>query len=423
MNPIALIAKNLWHKKLTLLMSVLLLLFGTAVISMLLLIEKSIANKLDNDLRGADLVVGAKGSPAQLVLSAIYHTEAPTGNVSWPEVQQIARNPLVEWCIPLSYGDTYQGSRIVGTSHEYIKLYGGSLKKGRLYTQPMEVVVGFEAARKAAMDTGHVFAGTHGEQGEVHEEKPYRVVGILHSTGTILDHLILSNIETVWEVHRHEEGEEGEQHAQGEEHTGSSEQQGHSSSAHGSGEPVETEGDEQQITAALLKFRSPMALMTLPRIINSNTNMQAANPVIEVRRLMRLVSIGADTLRAIGAAIVALSALGIFITLYLRLKERQYEMALMRSLGCPRWELVWLLLGEGLVIAWVGALLGLVAGRVGLWLLEKQSQGFYLPLSRNFLAEELWMVLIVLGIGALAALIPAARAFYLNISKTLADEV
>ncbi|MCU0334117.1 MAG: FtsX-like permease family protein, partial [Chitinophagaceae bacterium] len=178
-----------------------------------------------------------------------------------------------------------------------------------------------------------------------------------------------------------------------------------------------------QITAALFKFRSPMALMTMPRMVNAQTNMQAANPVVEVRRLMTLLSIGADTLKAIGAGIMLVSALSIFIALYLRLQERRYEMALLRSMGCPRSGLLWLVLGEGLLIALAGTAFGLALSRLGLWLLQGQSaSGFQLRLLPYWLPAEWWLVLLTVGLGTLAALLPAIKAFGLNISKTLAHE-
>lgn len=407
-----LIWKNIWHKKLSLAMSLLLLALGTGIISMLLLIEKSISSKLNADLRGTELVVGAKGSPLQLVLSAIYHTDAPTGNIAMAEVEKLGRNPLVEWWIPLSYGDTYRGSRIVGTTPRYLQLYNAQLASGRVFAQPMEVVAGAAIASRAGLQPGSSFTGNHGEGGEEHKEHPYKVVGVLQPTGTVLDGLLLTPTETVWAVHHHEEAGEADAATTAPAATGHA----HHAEDHHEEEPV-------QITAALFKFRSPMALMTMPRLVNAQTNMQAANPVVEVRRLMTLLSVGADTLKAIGGGIMLVSALSIFIALYLRLQERRYEMALLRSMGCPRSGLLWLVLGEGLLIALAGTALGLALSRLGLWLLQGQSaSGFQLRLLPQWLPAEWWLVLLTVGLGTLAALLPAIKAFGLNISKTLAHE-
>jgi putative ABC transport system permease protein len=239
----------------------------------------------------------------------------------------------------------------------------------------------------------------------------------------VLDGLLLTPTETVWAVHHHEEDEAPADSADapagtasGHAHHDHEDHHDHEAHDHHDEEPV-------QITAALFKFRSPMALMTMPRMVNAQTNMQAANPVVEVRRLMTLLSIGADTLKAIGAGIMLVSALSIFIALYLRLQERRYEMALLRSMGCPRSGLLWLVLGEGLLIALAGTAFGLALSRLGLWLLQGQSaSGFQLRLLPYWLPAEWWLVLLTVGLGTLAALLPAIKAFGLNISKTLAHE-
>jgi putative ABC transport system permease protein len=249
------------------------------------------------------------------------------------------------------------------------------------------------------------------------------VVGVLRPTGTVLDGLLLTPTETVWAVHHHEEEEAPADSADAPAATAN----GHAHHDHEALQTPEAEDhhDEEpvQITAALFKFRSPMALMTMPRMVNAQTNMQAANPVVEVRRLMTLMSIGTDTLKAIGAGIMLVSALSIFIALYLRLQERRYEMALLRSMGCPRSGLLWLVLGEALILACFGTAIGLLLSRIGISILQTHSMNsFQLQLHGQWLVEEWYFVCINVGLAALAAIIPAVKAFGLNISNTLAHE-
>jgi putative ABC transport system permease protein len=261
--------------------------------------------------------------------------------------------------------------------------------------------------------------GTHGTDGETHDQHPYKVVGILKPTGSIVDMLLLTNTVTVWQVHHHEEvheansNEDAEMEKDLEQHEHDIEKE--------SSDAVE---DDQQITAALFKFRTPMGIMTMPRMINSETNLQAAVPAIEVRRLLRLMSVGTDTLTAIGGAIMLVSVFSIFISLFLRLKDRQYEMALMRTIGCPRIELLWLVLGEGLFIAGIGGILGLLLSRLGILILQQFSAThFNLFLHLYPMPEEGWLLLAITVLGAMAAFMPAIKAFGINISKTLAHEV
>ena len=409
-----LIIKNLLYKKLSLALVTLTLVLGTAMISLLLLVEKSITGKMDNDLRGIDMVIGAKGSPMQLVLSAIYQTEAPTGNIPLAEVEALRRNPMVDKLIPLAYGDGYQGSAIVGTTPDYMALYDARLASGRAFEAPLEVVAGAAIAKKASLQPGSTFSGLHGGSGEAHDDQPYTVVGVLTPTGTVIDHLLLTPIASVWAVHNHATASAPQQDHK----THEQDHEGHEQHE----QEEEEEKEEKEITAALVTFKTPMANITLPRIVNNSARLQAANPVVEIRRLLTLMSIGTDTLRGIALAIMVVSALGIFIALYTRLRERRYELALMRTMGCPRSGLLLMLLGEGVAIAFFGAILGLAASRLALILLQQNSAArYHLQLSSAPLPAEAWLLAGTVALGAVAALLPAVKAFHLNISKTLAN--
>jgi putative ABC transport system permease protein len=141
------IYRNLVHKPLNALLSLALLMLSVAIISLLLVAGDQVSKKLDKDLEGIDMVVGAKGSPLQLVLSAVYHVDAPTGNISKKEADKMARNPMVESAIPLAYGDSYKGYRILGTTPAYLDMYGGKLSTGKIFANPLEVVAGSAVVR------------------------------------------------------------------------------------------------------------------------------------------------------------------------------------------------------------------------------------------------------------------------------------
>jgi putative ABC transport system permease protein len=142
------IYRNLVYKPLNALLSLALLMLSVAIISLLLVAGKQVSEKLDNDLEAVDMVVGAKGSPLQLVLSAVYHVDAPTGNISKAEADKLAKNPLIESAIPLAYGDSYKGYRILGTTPAYPAMYKAELNVGAMFAKPMEVVAGAAVAQK-----------------------------------------------------------------------------------------------------------------------------------------------------------------------------------------------------------------------------------------------------------------------------------
>ncbi len=410
------IYRNLVHKPLNALLSLALLMLSVAIISVLLVAGKQVNEKLDKDLQDIDMVVGAKGSPLQLVLSAIYHVDAPTGNISKAEADKLSRNPMIETAIPMAYGDSYKGYRILGTTADYISLYKGVLKEGAMFTKPMEVVIGAGVAKRTRLALGSTFHGTHGEdaRGQVHEEIDYRIVGILAPTGTVIDQLLLTNVESVWNIHDEAHGREAAVSPETEDHDHEGE--------HEHDEEPATPDEERQITAMLIKFRSPMGIMMLPRMINEQTSMQAAIPTLEINRLVNLMGIGITALEGIALAIMLIAGLSVFVSLFNRLKERRFEHALMRSMGTSRSVIFFLLLAEGLLLAIAGFVAGILLCRVGLWLLNRQAASdFKFAFSYQWVSEEWWLFVVTVLIGIFAAAIPAIKAYRLNIAKTLSD--
>jgi putative ABC transport system permease protein len=406
--------RNLWFKPLNTTLSVVLLAFSTGIISLLLLVQRQLEQKFENDLRDIDLVVGAKGSPLQLVLSAVYHVDAPTGNINLMEAQKLMQNKMVKQAIPLSYGDSYRSFRILGTDTNYVHKYEGVLQDGKFFEHSLDVVLGANVAKATGHKVGSTFQGTHGEaeQGEVHEGHDYTVTGILAPTHTILDNLIVTPLSSIWEMH-----DEGAHHDEAEAQNGG----GHS--AHEDHATHDEALDStREVTAFLVKFRSPMGIMTFPRMVNSGTTMQAAVPALEMNRLFHLMGLGITTLRMLAFAIMLISGFSVFIALYNRLKERKYELALLRSLGSSRFMLAALLLTEGVVLSILGFLCGLALSRVGIWVINEQAgSDLRVNLTNQLIPEEGVLGAVVLGVGIFAALLPAIKAWRMNLSAALTD--
>lgn len=421
--------KNILHKPLSTALSVSLLMFSVGIITLLLLMQHQLEHKFQNDLRDIDIVVGAKGSPLQLVLSAVYHLDAPTGNVKMAEAKTIMQNPMVEQAVPLAYGDSYRSYRILGTTEDYLKKYDAQLLEGRVFQQSMEAVLGANVAKASGMNVGGTFVGTHGEAtgGHEHEEHPYTVVGILETTNSVLDNLVLTNVESVWEVHEKHHHEEGESLAEDPHATRLDFDHGHPehdhAHGHGNGHPKEViTTDSMELTAVLLKYKNRMAMLNMPRIINEQTNMMAVLPALEINRLFYMIGIGATTLKLIAGGIMLMSGFSVFFVLYSRLRERRYELALLRSVGYRPGQLFLLLLTEGLLLSGLGYLLGVALSRLGLWLVNRQAAGdFHIKFIGNFIPAEGWLLLLTLAVGAVAALLPAWKAMQVNVSTSLAE--
>jgi putative ABC transport system permease protein len=372
---------------------VLLLALGTATLVVLVLFTGQVERKLERDAKGVDLVVGAKGSPLQLILSSVLHVDIPTGNIPLAAASSIAADPMVLSTTPLSLGDTYRGFRIVGTDASFLELYSAHVERGAPFTHEMEAVLGSYVAERTGLGPGATFHGSHGlaESGSAHADHPYRVVGVLAPTGTVADRLVLTPLESVWEVH----------------------------GAHGSVPP-----EAREITALLVRYRTPIAAALLPRRINAMTAMQAASPAYETARLMSLVGVGVEALRAFAAVLMASAALSIFIALTSALQERRRDLALLRTLGASPGSLFALIAAEGMTLVGAGAILGLALGHgvaeaAGRWL--SRSQAWSVTGLAWDPAEGL-LVLLVLAVGAATCLIPAIQAYRRDPATVLLEQ-
>jgi putative ABC transport system permease protein len=410
---------NLGLSPLTSTVNVVLMGLGTASIVILLLAGEQLASTMARDARGIDLVLGAKGSPVQLVLAAVYHADIPPGNIHQAAANRWAADSRVAAAVPISLGDSYRGARIVGTTPDFLQLYSAELTNGRLWNTPLEAVVGAAAAGTTGLAVRSRFAGAHGiaEGGADHQSDPYEVVGVLAPTGTVVDRLILTSLESVWALHDTHHGEEQDV-AHNDHHDTPGER---SDDEHHHADEVPSEHG-REITAMLIQYQSPLAAMTLPRQINADGAIQAASPAMEISRLLQLVSIGLEGLSAFSWALVLTAALSVFAALYGSLRARRGELAILRCLGATRWELLWILLLEGLLLTLLGVTLGFVAGHgvlelLGTWL--EQTRGVTLT-GWTWISSETTLLLGLFGVGIIAAAIPAVQAYRTDVAKTLA---
>ena len=402
MNIFKLSIKNIFNKPLSSSISLALLVLGVGIISLLLQLNTLIKDQMDNNLRGIDMVVGAKGSPLQLILSSVYHIDSPTGNISLAEAETISNNRMVGSSIKILYGDNYKGFRIVGAEKKFIELYKGVIKEGKDWNNPYEVLVGSKVYEKLKINLGDELISSHGlrETGQSHDEGTFKVVGLLKPSNSVIDQLIITSPQSVWDIH---ETHDHDEHENEHEH--------------------EHEHDNREITAMLIKFKSPMNIIQFPRQINENTNLQAAVPSYEISRLFKLFGFGIETLSYLAYLIIIVSGFSLFINLFNSMRERKYEMALIRTLGASRFQLSTMIIFESLVLTISGFILGLLFSRFGVMFvssLMEESINYNLN-SLKILNEEYWLLGLSVLIGVVSSLIPAIQVYKMNISKILAD--
>lgn len=428
MNILQLSWKNLINKPLSMLLSTILFALGVGLVSLIMLLNKQLDQQFARNLEGIDMVIGAKGSPLQLVLSSIYHLDAPTGNISIGEAKAFLRpeHPLINRAIPLSLGDSYRGYRIVGTTHNIVEHYQAEIGEGDLWDAPLEVTIGSRAADREGLKIGDTFYSTHGldinEDLEHDDAGAFRVVGILKPSGTVIDQLILTAPESIWEVHDHTPAPAMDADPENEaEHV--EEEHDHEADHERAAVPL-YERVDKDITAILVNFKARNAMtLNLPRTINENTNLMAANPSYEISKLFDQLGLGEQVLRWLAYIIIGVSFLSIFISLFNSLKDRKYELAIMRTLGASPGKLFTLIIFEGLLLAVLGYILGIVMSHVGIELIGQfvKKADRYGFTGMTFLPGEVWLFLGALFVGLLAAVIPAWQARQTDIHDTLAE--
>ena len=361
---------------------------GVAGVSAAMALLHNAEQRLVKDSGGIDLVIGAKGSPAQLVLSAVYQMDSPTGNIPLSLSETAAKFPEVKSAIPMALGDSFGGFRIVGSTTQYPMKYNAELADGKYWRAPMEAVLGARVARETGLKTGDKFEGSHGitSAGELHGDKPYIVTGILKPTGAVLDRLVLTSIESVWNVH--------ESHA-------------------GAG--------EKEITALLVEYSSPLAAVSFPRKINSIGQLQAASPAFETARIMSVLGSGVEIMKAFFYTLILTAGVGVFLALYSAMNERRRDLAIMRALGASRAKLFAHVALEGLIITAVGAMCGLLIGHVaaaaaGIWLDRTRQLALELPM---FTMNDVYLAAMAMAVGLIAAIVPAIQAYSTDVTETL----
>jgi putative ABC transport system permease protein len=436
MTALKLAWRNLTDRPLSMLLTLTLFALGVGLTSLLLLVNKQLTDKFEKNLAGVDVVVGAKGSPLQLILCNMYHVDVPTGNISLKSARPFLnpRHPLIKKSVPLSLGDSYKTYRVVGTIPDFVDLYNGKIAEGQLWNIPMETTIGATVAAKTGLKIGDTFSSNHGltTDGDEHDEAKFKVVGIFAPTGTVLDQLILTASESTWQVHEHHEEEisdatisNSKSDADHDDHENHEHADPQTSNLKLETDPrtrLLTADSSKQITALLLQFKARnIQTLNFQRNLNENTDMQAATPALELNRLFEMMGVGESALKALASVIVIVSGLSIFIALFNSLRERRYELALLRVMGSGRKRLFFLIILEGLLLSFMGFIIGIVLSHGAMQLLGKYMTDAYRYTfsGKIWLVEEWGLLIGALLIGFFAAIIPAFSAYKTDISKTL----
>jgi putative ABC transport system permease protein len=368
---------------------------------------------------GTDLIVGARSGPVQLLLYAVFRIGNATNNISWASWEEISAHPRVAWAIPLSLGDSHRGFRVLGTSRAYFEHYrfardrGLGFEQGGAFDDLYDAVLGAEVARKLGYGLGQSIVIAHGT-GDVsfarHEDKPFRVVGILAPTGTPVDRTVHVSLEAIEAIHIDWQG--------------------------GAPLPGQRLSAEQAramdltpkaITAGLLGLKSRVATFQVQRFVNDYPKepLLAILPAVALTELWGLIGVAEGALLVVSACVVVVGLFGMLTALLTSLNERRREMAILRSVGARPAHVFGLILGESLVLTLVGVLAGL-ALLYGLLAVAQPLLGarfgLYLPIGFPGTTELVLLGAVILA-GLAVGLLPAYRAYRLSLSDGLSIRV
>ena len=388
-------------------------------LSLFLTVEKlrnGIEEGFTNSISNADLIVGARSGPLQLLLYSIFHIGSPTNNISTHSFKKIKNHPAVDWTIPLSLGDSYRGYRVVATNDDFFEHYqfhGGEhleMREGKWIKNVFNVVLGSQVADSLGHSLNDSIVLSHGVSEKSvfqHERTPFKVVGVLKPTGTPLDkslYITLYGMEAL-----HIGWESGVPNNQ----------------AIAQAEFKQENLSPDQITAFILRTKNRIALLGLQRFISTYEEeaLSAIIPAMTLTELWGLLDQLENAFLGISLLVIIIGFLTILISLYISLNERRREVAILRSVGVSVKEITLLLVIEATLLSIMGAILGLILQYLLLGIagpLLEAKYALYIPISLPSLKE----VLVILGFvffGSLFGLVPAIKAYRTSLNTGLSS--
>lgn len=367
---------------------------------------------------GYQLLLAAKGSPIQAVLSTLFFAEAPTGLIPHDVYERLRADPGVTLAVPFNFGDSYKRHLIVGTTPDYLRLLEGTLRRapqiepgGRWPERAFEAVLGAAAARATGFRPGDTFTAAHGfvelpaDLAHHHEEQPYTVVGILEETRAPADRAIFTTLETTWLIHEHE-----------------AETPLGRAPAAGADDDHHADDHARQVTAVLLEGRSYGDVARLNAAFARRADVQPIFPGRTATQVLGYLDRGQSLLTAIAWLAAGIACLGIMISLFAAAVERRRQIATLRAIGASRGTVLGVMAVEGAAIAGAGALAGVALGRLlaaaVAWQLERFN-GYLLP-PGPLGSAELSTVAVAVALGLVAGAVPAILALREDVARGLA---
>ena len=361
-------------------------------------------------ISGTDLIIGARSSPVQLLLYSVFYIGNPTNNLGEHSYQMLHDHSQVQWAIPLSFGDSHRGFRVVGTTDEFYRHYRFAqnrqlqLAQGQWFAKVDEAVIGAEVATSLGYRTGDNIVIAHGSGEESfidHADKPFRIAGIMRRTGTPVDRSVYVGLDSIDAIHEDMYGAE----------------HGHDPlMGHHEDEDAHVEKTVQGgISAVLVGLQSRSAALTLQRAFNEYEHepLTAIMPGVVLLEVWQMLAVVEKILVIVSALVVAVSLFSMLIILVTSMNERRREMAILRSVGARPVHVFALIMSEAVVVTLVAIALGVFMVYGMLYVLQpwlESARGLYISIDMPSI-KELILVLIVATCGLLVGLVPGIQIY------------
>lgn len=410
--------KSAWNRRFTLSLTVIAIALSVTMLLGVERLRNQAHQSFSQSIAGTDLVVGARTSPVQLMLYAVFRMGEATNNITWKSYQEIAKNPMVAWSIPISLGDSHHGFPVLGTNISYFEHfhYGDAQKlnftQGKPFKDTFDAVIGAEVATQRGYQLGDAITLSHGmnTMGPEHANKPFTVVGILSPTGTPVDRTVHVSLEAINAIHL--------------DWVGGAPMPGFSIPAQ---YVKKFDLAPKEITAALIGLKNRAAVFKVQREINNYDKepLLGVMPSVALEQLWQVVNVAEKSLMAVSAMVVVVGLSGLVAVVLAGLNERRRELAILRSVGAKPRDVFLLLTSEGLFVTLSGILFGVALLTVLALLLAPIAQSHYgITLNATAISfDEMKLLAIVLSVGLLASLVPGYRAYTLSLVDGLTPRI
>ncbi|MBO9464617.1 ABC transporter permease [Tropicibacter sp. R15_0] len=360
-------------------------------------------------ISGTDLIIGARSGSVQLLLYSVFRIGNATNNVSWESYQDIAARPEVAWSVPMSLGDSHRGFRVLGTTTAFFDRYkyrrdrSLELAKGQRFDDLFDAVIGADVAKSLGYEVGQSIVVAHGIASFVHhDDKPFRVSGILEKTGTPVDRSVFVSLEAIEAIHVDWQG------------------------GARSGNPISAEDVRamdlrpKAITAALVGLESRLQVFGMQRWVNDYAQepLLAIIPGVALAELWEVISVAETALMGVSAMVVVTALMGMVAMVFSGLNERRREMAILRTLGAGPRTIFALLMAEAVFMSLMAVILGVILLYAGLFWARPYVDaqfGLYLDISPLTRDEGILLGWVIVA-AILASLAPALRAYRLSLA-------